>query len=331
MSVSMQESAVKQALLPPGDLSPGASMLPAPIVAAGPAAVVAWDEFFIGQLPNRHTRTAYLAAARRFLAWIEPHQPELARITPGLVGEYFNGLKLSIPSKKLHLAALRSFFDTLVQRHVMVINPALSVRTERFSVVEGRTPEITVEQARQLLASIATDSLLGLRDRAVIATLVYTAARAGAVAKLRLADFVHDGTQYLLRFAEKGGKARTIPVQHKLEQFIREYSTAAALEGRFGDEPLFRSISGVGRRLSDRAISGVDICRMVKRRLKAAGLPTGISPHSFRSCAATDLLLNGVALEDVQYLLGHADARTTRLYDRRQKQVTRNVVERISV
>ncbi|HEX4142028.1 MAG TPA: tyrosine-type recombinase/integrase [Pirellulales bacterium] len=70
---------------------------------------------------------------------------------------------------------------------------------------------------------------------------------------------------------------------------------------------------------------------MVKRRLKTAELPTNISPHSFRSCTATDLLTQGVALDDVQYLLGHADARTTRLYDRRQKQVTRNIVERISV
>jgi site-specific recombinase XerD len=56
-----------------------------------------------------------------------------------------------------------------------------------------------------------------------------------------------------------------------------------------------------------------------------------MSPHSFRSCAATDLLLQGVALEDVQYLLGHSDSRVTKLYDRRQKQVTRNIVERISV
>jgi integrase/recombinase XerD len=42
-------------------------------------------------------------------------------------------------------------------------------------------------------------------------------------------------------------------------------------------------------------------------------------------------LARGVPLEDVQYLAGHAGPRTTRLYDRRQKQVTRNIVERISV
>jgi site-specific recombinase XerD len=45
----------------------------------------------------------------------------------------------------------------------------------------------------------------------------------------------------------------------------------------------------------------------------------------------TDLLGQGVPLEDVQHLAGHADPRTTRLYDRRQRRVTRNIVERISL
>lgn len=70
---------------------------------------------------------------------------------------------------------------------------------------------------------------------------------------------------------------------------------------------------------------------MVKRRLRAAGLPAYLSPHSFRVATVTDLLAGGVPLEDVQHLAGHADPRTTRLYDRRQRRVTRNVVERISV
>jgi integrase/recombinase XerD len=175
------------------------------------------------------------------------------------------------------------------------------------------------------------ETVLDFRDRAVIGTLIYTAARAGAVGKLRLKDFVHDGSQYVLRFAEKGGKARSIPVRADLQQFIVEYMFAAAIEDGAKDAPLFRTSGGRKARLTNRAMNNVDICRMVKRRLKAEGLPMAVSPHSFRSCAATDLLLQGVALEDVQYLLGHSDSRVTKLYDRRQKQVTRNIVERISV
>ncbi len=69
---------------------------------------------------------------------------------------------------------------------------------------------------------------------------------------------------------------------------------------------------------------------MLKRRLAAAGLPGHLSPHSFRDKTITDLLEQNVPPQDVQYLAGHADARTTRLYDRRGRKVTRNVVERIS-
>jgi integrase/recombinase XerD len=70
---------------------------------------------------------------------------------------------------------------------------------------------------------------------------------------------------------------------------------------------------------------------MLKRRLKKAGLPPHIVPHSLRACVVTDLLTQGLPLEDVQLLVGHADCRTTKLYDRRQRQVTRNLVERISI
>ena len=77
---------------------------------------------------------------------------------------------------------------------------------------------------------------------------------------------------------------------------------------------------------------------MLKRRLKDAGLPPIFSPrssapenHSFRVLVVTDLLSQDVPLEDVQYLVGHANPRTTQIYDRRRRCVTRNIVERISV
>ena len=74
-----------------------------------------------------------------------------------------------------------------------ILNPAASVKGVKDQVIEGKTPEITIEQARTLLASVDTGHVVGLRDRAILATLAYTACRAGAVAKLRLGDFQHDG------------------------------------------------------------------------------------------------------------------------------------------
>jgi integrase/recombinase XerD len=69
---------------------------------------------------------------------------------------------------------------------------------------------------------------------------------------------------------------------------------------------------------------------MMKRRLKDFGMPLLYSPHSFRVTTITDLLEQNVPREDVQHLAGHADPRTTNLYDRRERKIKRNIVERIS-
>ncbi len=311
--------------------SNGVNALPSLVEQGGNAARFAWDEFFYAEHHNPHTQKAYMAAVKKFLAWCEGQGLELLTITPGLVGQYLVGLGGSAAKRNLHLAALRGFFDRLVQRHVVILNPAASVRGVKDTVMEGKTPEITIDQARTLLASIDTSHLLGLRDRAVLATLAYTACRGGAVAKLRLQDFQSDGSQYVLRFQEKGGKSREIPVRHDLEGFIRAYLDAAKIEMEGKDSPLFRAGNGRTKRLTGNAMSSKVICELVKRRLKDAGLPSRLSPHSFRVTAITDLLTQGVPLEDVQYLAGHAEPRTTGLYDRRQKKVTRNIVERISI
>jgi len=308
-----------------------ASSMPKLISDMGPAAAFAWDELFLGQLRNQHTRPAYRRAIEQFLAWLAPHQVPIEMVTPGMIGAFMDSVEGGIPKKKLTMAALRRFFDTLVMRHVIVLNPALSVRTERYEVVEGLTPEITPAQIRQLLASIPCNSDVDRRDAAILSTLIYTAARAGAVAKLRRKHLSHDGTQWVLRFEEKGGKLREIPVRHDLELVLWDYLNQSGLKDTDPNAPLFRSGRARTGRLTGECVTGTDICRMMKRRLAAAGQPTRLSPHSFRVATITDLLTQGVSLEDVQYLAGHADPRTTRLYDRRQRRITRNVVERITL
>ncbi|APZ94543.1 tyrosine-type recombinase/integrase [Fuerstiella marisgermanici] len=305
--------------------------VPKIIAAHGEAGRWCWEEYFGGRIRNANTRKTYLHAVRNFLHWCDTEGVPLQEISPGMVGRYFDLHPGSTPTKKLHMSAIRGLFDVLVQRHVMILNPALSVRTERYSVTEGKTPEITVEQSRQLLKSIELQSAIDFRDRAIISMLVYTAARVGAVAKLRLGDLVDEGNHLMIKFREKGGKDRSIPARISLREELDEYLVMLPINGSSKDDPVFRSAVGRTGLLTESPMSAIDICRMVKRRLKAAGLPLSASPHSFRSCTATDLLEQGISLEDVQYLLGHSDSRVTRLYDRRQRKITRNIVERISV
>ena len=320
---------------PPRNLpSAAGESLPEIIHRAGANAVFAAQEFFYGTIRNEHTQRAYRHAVKRFLKWAEKHGGgELTLIAPWHLGQYFVELAktTSIATRNQHLSALRHFFDGMVTRHAIVLNPALSVRGERYSVMEGKTPEIPIPDARKLLASMDTSHIVGLRDRAILAVLVYTGSRAGAVAKLKRGNFYRAGDQWMLHFEEKGGKSREIPVRHDLQEMISAYIDAAGLREAPKDTPLFQSALKKKRRLSGKAIHVNDICRMMKRRLKAAGLPTDFSPHSFRVTTITDLLEQNVPREDVQHLAGHADPRTTNLYDRRERKIKKNIVDKISV
>ena len=298
---------------------------------AGANAVFAAEEFFKATINNAHTKRAYGRAVARFLAWCEDKGVELRQITPGLAGEYVGQLAVSAPTKNQALAALRHFFDGLVTRHAVALNPFASVRGVKHSVSEGATPEISIEQARKLLRSVDVAHVVGLRDRAVLGVLAYTGARVGAVARLRLGDLRNFGEQRSLRFREKGGKVREIPVRHDLDVWLREYLDAAGVAPKDDKMPLFRAADGRRGKLTAAGYAAHSMRQMLKRRLADAGLPHLFSPHSFRVAVVTDLLNQNVPLEDVQYLAGHSNLRTTQIYDRRQRRVTRNIVERISI
>lgn len=303
---------------------------PALVMSSGANAKFAWEEFIYGEISNAHTRRAYGKAVSDLLKDADLAGLPLAGISPKFIRMYFDKMPGSIPTKKLRLSAVRRFFDIAVTRHAVPLNPALSVRGERYQVAEGKTPEITPAQAARLLKSCNDSTLIGLRDKTIIAVFIYTAARVGAISALTVNDFSStSGSLYTLKFKEKGGKNREIPVRHDLEDLMKCYLEKSGLIAK--SSPLFPSAIGKTGAFSTSPMHPNDVRRMLKRRLKKAGLSSDFSPHSFRVCTLTDLLSQEVPREDVQYLAGHADARTTALYDRRNKKITRNIVERISV
>ena len=327
----MDRSPAQIALLPASQALDPSPSVPAVLERAGAKALFAADEFFAARISNPHTRRAYARVVRRFLTWCEQEALELSRVSPGLAGRFIDELPGDTSTKNQALAALRHFFDTLVTRHSAPLNPFQSVRGRKHDTSDGKTPGLSIPQARDLLASIDTSHVVGLRDRALLGTLAYTGARVGAVARLRRGDLEDQGPQRVLRFREKGGKQREIPVRHDLDRWLGEYLASAGIEDAPKETPLFRSALGKQKQLTDKPLSANSMGLMLKRRLKDAGLPPVFSPHSFRVLVVTDLLSQDVPLEDVQYLVGHANPKTTQIYDRRRRRVTRNIVERISV
>src|ERR1700751_3368675 len=132
------------------------------------------------------------------------------------------------------------------------------------------------------------------------------------------------GKRFLLRFKEKGGKEKELPVHHKLEELLDEYLKESGLEKEPGS-PLFPASIGKSGKLSRRPLVRTDAADMLKRRLKQAGLPAHYSPHSFCATGITNFLENDGTLEAAQ----RNDSRTTKLYDRRGQKVLLEDMERI--
>jgi integrase/recombinase XerD len=138
-----------------------------------------------------------------------------------------------------------------------------------------------------------------------------------------LLEFNHPSEKrFLLPFKEKGGKEKELPVHHKLEELrkleelLDQYLKASGLEKEPGS-PLFPAAIGKTGKLSRRPLARTDAADMLKRRLKQAGLPAHYSPHSFRATGITNFLENDGTLEAAQRIVGHADSRTAKPYDRR--------------
>lgn len=322
---------VKRPSVPP--LSPSAGLLPAIIQDAGPSAAERFIEFFTANIRNKNTRTAYHRAVATFFAWCDLRSiSTLAAVKPVHVAAFVEdlGQSHSISSVKQHLAAVRMLFDWLVVGQILVSNPAHAVRGPKHVVGKGKTPVLSAEEARELLDSINVTSVVGLRDRALIATMLYTFARVEAAVGMNVEDYFPERKRWSLRLHEKGGKEHTMPAHHRLEEFMDAYIAAAG----FGDEkkgPLFRTSVGKTRVLTPRRMSRRDTWRMIRRRVKDAGIATLVGCHSFRATGITNYLENGGTLEKAQQMAAHSSARTTKLYDRREDQLTLDEIERIAI
>src|SRR6266567_2279502 len=221
------------------------AIMPAFIAAGGEKAGFAFIDFFTAQIRNRNTRAAYAVAVRAFFDWCEAKRLTLATLRTHHVAAYVEwlGKRYEAPTVKQHLAAIRMLFDWLVVRQVVEINPAAAVRGPKHVVRKGKTPILEGDEARQLIESINVSTPVGLRDRALIALLIYTFARVSAAIGMNVEDYYVQGRRSWVRLHEKGGKQHEMPAHHLLETYIDEYIEATGIEND-NSSPLFRTAFG---------------------------------------------------------------------------------------
>lgn len=219
---------------------------------------------FAAEIANPNTRNAYYRSCSAFLEWLGHRNLSIQSALPIHVAGWREALtrQYAVATVKLSLAALRGFYHWLTVRQYVGGNPASSVKSPRETAARGKTTFLEQAEARHLLASIDTSTILGVRDRALIALMLFTFARIGAALNLRCTDIAkrNGSTWVLLR--EKRGKLHEMPLHPQAENWLLEYLAAAEADATT-DLPLFRSYDRKTGQLSERKLHPVNAYAMV--------------------------------------------------------------------
>jgi site-specific recombinase XerD len=253
----------------------------------------------------------YLNRFYEFAGDVKPGQIDLALVSKWR--QWLNryrgedGRTISRTTQNYHLIALRSFLKYLARRDIDSLSP------EKIELASAKRPKIsflTAQEVEQLFATPNTDTIIGLRDRAILELLFSTGLRVSELTGLEKKDINLDKGEFSVR--GKGQKDRPVYLSDSAKKAVHDY-----LKARNDDfTPLFVHYSG-SKNAEDSSFTRLtprSIQRMVERYRLKAGITKHVTPHTLRHSFATDLLGNGADLRSVQSLLGHANIATTQIY-----------------
>jgi integrase/recombinase XerD len=280
------------------------------------------EEIWLASRKSARTRRAYRNDVTHFMRTLNIRSfDELQRVDHRAVMAWERLMREEQGSQastvRRRLAALSSLFAHLVKFGVVEINPARDVERPAINRREGMTLAFSQKQARAILDAPEQDTLLGVRDRAILAVGLQVGFRRAEIASLKVGDFHMNRGFDSLKVVRKGGKKGSLAIHPQAAQRIRDYLDLAK-HGDDLDGPLFRPVrDNQNANESRRHLAPIAIDRVLRKYARSIGLDRGYSAHSMRATFITTALDNGASLEDVQSAAGHADPSTTKLYDRR--------------
>jgi site-specific recombinase XerD len=280
---------------------------------------------WLANITNPKTRRAYKIDVGEFLVFAGLSGPaELRTVSRAHVIAWRKDLEtreLSPASIRRKLSALSSLFDYLCERNAVSGNPVDGVKRPMSNGNEGTTPALGDAQARKLLDAPPADTLKGVRDRAILTTLLYHGIRREELCALRIKDM--QSRQGVMHFKVRGkrGKVRFVPIHAMAQRLVEEYLTLAGHGGDVGGSvfrPVTNNRTGELEKPLDPGSVYHNILRKYGRETGISAEVNGLCVHSLRATAATNALSHEADIAKVQEWLGHANVSTTRLYDRRK-------------
>jgi integrase/recombinase XerD len=252
---------------------------------------------------------AYEAALRQFAEWMrKTHQRPPEQVQARDVLEYLQYLREvrdnGDSAVNRAVTILRRFYQAMVAMGYLEHRSNPMAGFPSIKAVPRKLPvSLAPEQVSTLLARPKADTVVGLRDRALLALLYGTGIRASECAGLTSGHV--DLTRLTISVCGKGGHQRVIPLNPQLAEVLRVYAQArgAALPGA----PFFRSRFG-------RSLSRGAIYERVRTWGQRSRIGVPLSPHRMRHTFATHLVRAGVGLVTIRDLLGHRLITSTQIY-----------------
>lgn len=271
-------------------------------------------------LSNKSQET-YGRFLNKFSSWLSannlekllPHElnEEHIRKYRVFLSQSFNkavGQPIKRSTQNYYLIALRNLLNYFAERDI------LSLPTEKIKLIKEKERTVKfldLDQIKKLLSTPNTESVIGLRDRAILETFFSTGLRVAELIALNREQFINikDKKDLEVGIIGKGGRPRTVYFSERAILWLKKY-----LETRQDEEKaLFINYKGpkkqAGGRLTARTIEN-----LVKKYALLAGCPITTTPHVIRHSFATDLLNKGVDIRIVQEFLGHRNIATTQIY-----------------
>jgi integrase len=266
----------------------------------------------LDSLDSEHSRRAYRRHLKVFMAW--HRASDQGAINKAVVQRYAAEMReagLSPATINQKLSAIRKLALEAADNGALDSQIANGIKAVKGIRQEGtRTGNwLTKQSAQKMLNAPGTDSLKGLRDRAILAVLIGCGLRRAEAASLRF-DHIHqrDGRWVLVDLVGKRNKVRSVPMPNWSKKAIDEYASVAGVT----DGAVFRPVNKGGRitgeRMTEQAIYNV-----VSEYAESLGQGE-ITPYDLRRTFAKLAHKGGSGLDQIQLSLGHSSIQTTERY-----------------
>lgn len=266
---------------------------------------------WLANITHEKNRRAYKIDVSEFSTFLGLKRPEQLRtVTRAHVitgRETLERRELPPPTIRRKLSALSSLFEYPCEENAVARNPVDGVKRPMVNSNEGSTPALSEAQARRLLEAPPEDTIKGIRDRAILATVLYHGLRREELCTLEVKDL--QSRQGVIHFKVKGkrGKVRFVPMHAQAQRLIESYLLMAGhAEDNHG--PLFRPVRNNRTGHLERPLNANSLYRNVVRKYgQETGLNmevNGLCVHSMRATAAPNALSHEADTAKVQEWLG---------------------------